>query len=157
MHNKTLQIGILLYLLLSFSIPSTLGILKRGTDVSGTIRVAGWNVGLNQNGVNGSMQLTPNGAAGSYTLNVVSNSDVDVKYSIVVRNIPSGVQVKLDEGSFESPSNGTYRFDNAGTILYGANPNENTHTLYLKALTGATVVNNQTVSVDVEFIQKTQN
>jgi hypothetical protein len=151
MHNKMFEIVILIYLVSVFSIPSTLGIYKRATSSSQILNLADWSVDLDQTGVTGSVQVTEGDANGStYTLNVVSDSEVDVIYDITISNIPSGVLVKLDAGSY-APENSTVTFTNAGTILYGDGPN--THTLTFKANTGATLVSNRTINVDVDFRQ----
>lgn len=154
MHNKTVEMIILVYLLSVFSVPSSLGLYKRSTSSSNTIEPAAWSVSLNQTGVSGNMQLTAGDTTGSsYTLRVVSNSEVDTVYDIIVSNIPSGVQVKLDNGTYQQPQSNTVTFTSAGTILYGAQSNENTHTLTFKADSGATLVNNQTVTINVDFKQ----
>lgn len=151
MHNKTFQIIILIYLLFSFCVPSTLGILKRRTISSSSVSTALWDVSITPD-INNSLQLTPNGSDGSYTLTVTNDSEVDVEYQIVVSNIPSGVQVKLDNGYYQQQAS-TVTFDNAGTIDYDDNDGYATHTLYFRANSGATTVNNQSVTVDVIFKQ----
>lgn len=151
MHNKMFEIVILVYLVSVFCIPSSLGIYKRTASSSKALNVADWSVALDQTGVNGSVQVIEGDTTGStYTLNVVSDSEVDVAYDITISNIPSGVQVKLDNGSF-APENSTVTITNAGTIPYGAGPN--THTLTFKANTGATIVTNRTITIDVNFRQ----
>lgn len=151
MHNKTFQIIILVNLLFAFSIPSTLGLLKIKTDTDSSVTTASWDVSITPD-VNSSIQLTPSGSNGSYSLIVTNDSEVDVEYDIVIRNIPNGVQVKLDNGSFQ-PQAGTVTFGSAGTIDYDDNDGYATHTLYFRANSGATAVNNQSVTVDVVFKQ----
>ncbi len=151
MHNKTFEIVILVYLVSVFCIPSSLGIYKRTTTGTKTIDVADWSVALDQTGVTGSVQVIEGDTnGGTYTLNVVSDSEVDVIYDITVSNIPSGVQVKLDGGTY-LPENSTVTFTNAGIIPYGDGPN--THTLTFKANNGATLVSNRTINIDVDFKQ----
>lgn len=151
MHNKAFEIVILVYLVSVFCIPSSLGIYKRASSSTKSLDAANWSVALDQTGVNGSVEVTKGDANGStYTLNVVSDSEVDVTYDVIVRNIPSGVQVKLGNGSF-MPENSTVTFANAGTINYGDGPN--THTLTFKANSGTVIVNNQTITIDVDFRQ----
>ncbi len=151
MHNKTFEIVILVYLVSVFCIPSSLGIYKRTTTGTKTIDVADWSVALDQTGVTGSVQVIEGDTnGGTYTLNVVSDSEVDVIYDITVSNIPTGVQVKLDGGTY-LPENSTVTFTNAGIIPYGDGPN--THTLTFKANNGATLVSNRTINIDVDFKQ----
>lgn len=151
MNNKKIIIIALIILLLVIVIPSSLGIFKNSADVTSTITTSSWNVSVNSNS-SSSMQLIPNSGTASYNIVVTSSSEVDTDYSIIVSNIPSGVQVKLDENDYE-PYSSTVTFSNVGTILYGAQNNYETHVLTFKANAGATLVNNQQVSVDVEFKQ----
>jgi len=155
MHSKTIEMVIFIYMLSVFCIPSSLGIYKKSANPNGTVTVAKWDVSLNQTGISGNVEVTEGDATGStYTLKVVSESEVDVTYDIIVRNIPSGVQVKLGNGSFQ-PQSSTVTFSNVGIIPYASSPTEVTHTLTFKANSGATLVNNQQVTVDVDFKQAT--
>lgn len=151
MHSKVFEIVIFIYLVSVFCIPSSLGIYKRSTTTVETLNLADWSVDLDQTGVTGSVQIIEGDTnGGTYTLNVVSDSEVDVIYDIIVSNIPTGVQVKLDTGAY-APENSSVTFSNAGIILYGDGPN--THTLTFKANTGATLVSNRTINIDVNFRQ----
>ncbi len=152
MHNIKFEMILLVGLLLFIRIPFTFGIIKSSSYIPSSVNTADWNVSVSSNSSN-TMQLTANNSGtASYQVVVTSSSEVDTNYSIIVRNLPSGVQVKLDNGDFE-PYSSTVTFSNIGTILYGANPNTATHTLTFKANNGATIVSNQQVSVDVEFEQ----
>ncbi len=145
------NIIILIFLLSVIVIPSSLGIFKNSASITSPITASSWNVSVNSSS-NSSMQLVPNSGTASYDIVVTSSSEVDTDYSIIVSNIPSGVQVKLDNNEYE-PYSSTVTFSNVGTILYGDQYNYKTHILTFKANTGATLVNNQQVSVDVEFKQ----
>ena len=153
MHNKKVKFIVLVCLILFFCIPSTLSLFKKMVGTNGLIKAAEWSVSLNQNGIDNTLQVIPDLLNAGYTLNVTSNSEVDVVYSIIVSGLPSGVEVKLDDGSFQIPTNNTVTFNNAGNIYYSDVSKEKTHVLTFKANTGATIVNNQTVSVNVEFKQ----
>ena len=154
MHNKNVELIILVYLLLSFCIPSTLGIYKNSATSTESISSAAWNVSLNQTNISPNVTATIGAVNGSdYTLKLVNDSEVNVSYSITISNIPSGVDVKINGGSFLTPSNGTVTIPNAGTINYTGSPVEVTRTLTFRANNGATVVNNQQVTIDVDFKQ----
>ncbi len=154
MHSKQFQIVIMLYLLLTFCIPSSLGIYKKSTVTNSSLTAAKWDVSLNQNGINGNVTATIGNANGaSYTLKLVNGSDVDVTYSITISNIPSGVVVMINGGSYLTPQNGTVTISNAGTINYSSSPVEVTRTLTFKANNGAATVNNQQVTINVDFKQ----
>lgn len=154
MHNKQFQIVVMLYLLLVFCIPSSLGIYKKTTVTSGSLTAAKWDVSLNQNGISGNVTATIGNANGaSYTLKLVNGSEVDVTYSITISNIPSGVDVMINGGSYLTPQNGTVTISNAGTINYSSSPVEVTRTLTFRANNGASTINNQPVTIDVDFKQ----
>ncbi len=153
MRNKNAEIAILIFLLVVFCIPSSLGIFKKLIGANGLVNASQWNVSLNQDGINNNLQVIPDTLNAGYTLKVTSNSQVDVVYSIIVSNLPAGVEVKLDDGNFQTPTNNTVIFNDAGNIYYSDDTKEKTHILTFKANTGATIVNNQTVDVNVEFKQ----
>ena len=154
MHSKNIEFIFLICLLTVFCIPSSLGIYKQNSNTSKSVSTSDWNVSLNQNGINNTISIANNGSTGTYTLKVVSDSEVDTEYSITISNIPSGVDVKLDnEVNYRTPTNGVVTIDPAGTITYTGSSVEVTHTLTFRANNGATVVNNQTIDIDVEFKQ----
>ena len=152
MHSKNIEILILLYLVCSFCVPSSLGILKNESSSSKTVNAANLQVALNQTGISGNISAEAGGSDGSYLLKVVSNSEVDVIYSVTVSNIPSGVTVKLDNDGFK-PYSSSVTFTDVGTINYSDQNHEKTHTLYFKADSNAALINNQTVNIDVDFKQ----
>ncbi len=152
MHSKNVEIIMLLYLLSVFCIPSSLGIYKQSATTSQNLSTASWQVALNQTGISGTVTAEAGGNNGSYLLKVVSNSEVDVIYSVTVSNIPSGVTVKLDDNGFK-PYSSSVTFTDVGTINYSDQNHEKTHTLYFKASSGTNLMNNQTVNIDVDFKQ----
>ena len=135
-----------------FFVPSTYAIYRNDNTTTGDIASAEWNVTLEQSGVNNNLTVVPGVANATYTLNVRSLSQVDVKYDVVLTNLPSGVEVAIGDGSsltFQPASNGTITFTNVGTILHNAANKTNSHTLTFRGTNGATYVNNQTVTVSV--------
>ena len=153
MHNNKILI-IIFALFCVFSIPYSLGLLKSNGNSLAALNTALWSVSVNSNS-NSTINLMPNAGTAQFTIVVTSNSEVDTEYSIIVSNIPSGVDVKLDNGNFESPASNsdTVTFSNVGTIIYGDSNNEKTHVLTFRANADAVIVSNQTVNIDVEFKQ----
>ena len=153
MHNNKILI-IVLTLFCIISIPYSLGLLKSNVNSSAALDTALWSVSVNSNS-NSTINLMPNVGTAQFTIVVTSNSEVDTEYSIIVSNIPSGVDVKLDNRYFESPANNsdTVTFSNVGTIIYGEGNNEKTHVLTFRANADAVIVSNQRVNIDVEFKQ----
>ena len=96
--KKKVIINTLLFIFLAllFVTSYSYAIYNGYTQVNGNIASADWNVTLNQTGVNNYLSVMANGGTATYDLNIVSNSTVDVVYSIVLSNVPEGVSVKLD-------------------------------------------------------------
>ena len=149
MKNKV-KITVILFILAIFIVRSTFALFNNSLAIGQSANVAEWNVTLEQTGVNNNLTVIPELATATYTLNVKNLSDVDMKYDVQITNLPSGIQASLDGTNFTPASNGTITFTNAGTIPYNA-PNNgiDTKTITFRGVNGATVVNNQTVTVNV--------
>jgi hypothetical protein len=154
--NKRNKIIICLSILIvvSIFIPLSVAIFKTTANTSGTLSTAAWDVSLNQTGINNNITLISGVDTQTFTLKVRSNSEVDAIYSIEVGNIPSGVEIKLDNGNFVTPTNNKITFTNAGTILYSSNNKENTHTLTFRSNIGTATVSNRSLTVDVIIEQE---
>lgn len=145
-----ISIAVIISLLLVFFVSSTFAIFKKSVATNNRISLASWDVHLNQTGVNNSLTVSHGIQEASYTLNVYNESQVDVRYSIVISNIPDGVEVAIDDdNNYQAPQNGTYSVADVGTILYSDLDHTNTHTIYFRAASNATPVNAQTVNIDV--------
>lgn len=155
MNKKFEVIVIILFILAVSLIPTSVAIYKRQADSHSLMASAAWTVSLEQTGVNNNLTVVPGSANATYTLNIKSLSEVDVNYSIVISNLPSGVDVSIDGVTFPPVSNGTVTFSNAGTILYSSSNRINSHTLTFRGANGATLVNNQVVTINVLAEQAT--
>ena len=156
MKKRTIELVIIMVLLTVFYTPSSLGIYKNNSGSSDSLGPADWDVSLNQTGISGSVTAVAGSTNGTYTLKVVSESEVDTAYSVTVSGVPSGVDVSLsgyNNGAFQTPVSGTTTFANAGVIAYTGQREEVTRTLTFRANSGATLVNNQTVTISVDFVQ----
>ena len=156
MRNKKIELIIVICLLFVLCIPSSFGIYKSISGNNNLVDSAVWSVGLNQAGINGNVLAMEGSTNGTYILKIISESEVDVAYSITVSGLPSGVDVSLDNynnGAFQTPISGSTTFSNAGVINYTGQSEEVTRTLTFKANTGATIVSNQPVNISVEFVQ----
>lgn len=85
------------------------------------------------------------------TVTVTNNSEVDVAYSIIISNLPTGMQASLDNEEYVTETDNQIIFTDVGTVLYGASPVS--HTLKFNAPLTVDEVNSQVVDVDVEFKQ----
>ena len=145
-----ISIAVIISLLLVFFVSSSFAIFKKSVPTNNRLTLASWNVHLNQTGVNNSLVVANGLQEASYLLHVYNESQVDVRYSIVISNIPDGVEVAIDDdNNYQAPQNGTYSVADVGTILYSDLDHTNTHTIYFRAASNATPVNAQTVNIDV--------
>ena len=150
--NKDIVIrpAIVVAILVLLAITSTFSMLRTSLGANGALSLATWSVTLNQEGVNDELTIVPVTSNDIYELNVTSTSKVDIKYTIVISNLPAGVQVALDNGTPESQDNDNkITFTDAGTILYNDVNKTKSHMLTFSAVANTTPVNSQTVSIDV--------
>ena len=142
--------AIVIAIMALLTITSTYSIYYGIAHTNGALSLATWNVTLNQVGVNNTLTVIPVTNSDTYDLNITSTSQVDIIYTIVVSNLPTGVQVALDSDPAESQDNQhTVTFTDAGTILYSDQNKTKTHTLTFSAVANTTPVNAQSVSIDV--------
>lgn len=155
MKKKTIVIILSVFVCI-FLISSTYSILKKGADSSKNIATATWSVELVQDGVNDELSIMPGYTTADYLLKVKSTSEVNVKYDIIISDLPSGVEVDIDHANDyqTQDDNHTITVPNAGTILYTASNKTNTHTLTFRGASNAQVINNQTVTIDVVVTQQ---
>lgn len=146
MKKKILVIVVLLVFISIISY--TLAIYRERNSGTATIRGANWSVSTSGNN---SLNLTA-GSTANYTLTVTNDSEVDVVYDIELTNLPSGIKVKLDSGSYITESNNKITISNAGTLLYGASPKNHILTFTTDLESG--VVTDQSVGINVKFKQK---
>ena len=133
----------------------TFALFKSSTSTNGSIKTSTWRVERNYSQSGDSIDIYPGGATDSYTLTVQSNSEVDVLYKIIISNLPSGVEVDLDNTGYLTPeSNGSLTIENNNTIInYNDSVKTKTHLLTFRATNSAQLVTNQKIHIDVEFRQ----
>ena len=138
-----------------FLIPSSFALFRSKVETTGSVELAKWDVGLNQEGVNDNLTIKADGEDDDiYLLTVRSNSEVDVVYSIELSNVPEGVQVQLDERDFINvPASHKITIDDAGTIVYNGSEQSVQHVLRFRALTTAAEVDEQEIKVEVTMRQ----
>lgn len=143
------KVLVIIVLIVFVSIISYTFAMYRGKNSgTATIRGASWSVSTSGDN---SLNLTA-GSTANYTLTVTNNSEVDVVYDIELTNLPSGIKVKLDSGSYIAESNNKITISNAGTLLYGDSPKNHILTFTTDLESG--VVSNQSVGINVKFKQK---
>ena len=129
MKKKNLIVIALVFLVAIsvYLVPKAVAIFRSSASGTGDIELAKWEVSLNPDPADNSMDLVSGVTNDSYTLTITSLSEVDIDYTIVVDNLPDGVEVKLDAGTFQTPTNSKVTFSNAGSILYNDSSKVKTH------------------------------
>lgn len=154
-----LKIAIIIGILSLFLIPSTYAIFRGVIGSSSSLVLASWNTSLNESGVNNYLSIVPepNNTDASYTLNITNNSEVDIIYTIIIDNIPTGVSVKLGNGQFVQETNHKVIFSNAGTIYYNGVSRTESCLLTFKASSSASYVNDHEIDISVIVSQPISN
>ena len=155
-RRKKLRLFLLMYLVVFTSVLSIITLSKyTGNSVgSGTMQIAKWDVTLNtSNNSSDNINLISGNNEISYTVKVKSLSDVKVGYTIKVSNIPNDIRVKLDTGTYQTPSSGIVTFSNVGVINADATNREVSHTLTFTAPIGSATVSSKSIDIDVIFVQ----
>ena len=154
--EKVKKILIIVFILSFFLIPSTFAIYKNSALTYTDLNLAEWSVSLNQNNDNNYLTIVPEpeNVNDTYTLHMISNSEVDVNYSIIIDNVPNGVSAKAGNGNFIQETNNKILINNAGVIHYNPNGSTEDCVLTFKASSGATFVDEQQVSISVILSQE---
>ena len=155
---------LLIYLVLFTSYFSVITLSKYVGTTSGstTTTIAKWEVSTDTtdntsdtlNIVIGNDNTNP-----SYILKITSTSDVKAIYSIVLSNVPSNVQVKLENSStyptYQTPTDNTITFSDVGYINANANVSNRTitHTLTFKVPIDTSTISANQINIDVIFNQ----
>ncbi len=155
MKNKSLKLLILFIILISvFCAVQTFAIFRKSASGTGSIDTATWSVTRSVSSAGDSIDITPGTTTDNYLLTVQSSSEVDVVYSIIISNLPSEVEVDLDNsGNYRTSSNGTIIISPAGTINYNDAVKVKNHTLTFRATSSALPISDQEIDIDVEFKQ----
>ena len=83
-------------------------------------------------------------------MNIESNCEVDLKYSVIISNLPDGVEVSYNGGTFQQQdANNTITFTDVGTILYTDAVKNQSRTLTFRGTSNAEIVDDQEVNIDV--------
>ena len=148
---KKIVIFIVLLFIAIFSVSHSYAMFRSNSSSTATISGATFSVSATSNDT--SMSLTAGSTEAVYTLNVKNNSEVNVVYTIELTNLPTGMKVKLDSGSYVTESNNKITFTDVGNLMVGGTTTRN-HTLTFTAPLNSTEVSDQQANINVEFRQK---
>ena len=150
-----ISIVVMTILLCVLAVPPTYSLLRKALTGIGNLKASIWNVSMVGDADDSLEVIRGELSSDTYSFVVSSHSEVDVTYDVVIRNVPSNVQVKLDDGEYKGSVNGNpITIEDAGTILYSDTDKENSHVLTFKALSGAALANDVEIQLDVVISQK---
>ena len=137
-------------------IPFSYAVFKNTQSGISQANLATWTVTLSEPEENNYLSILPgpSGTEASYDINITSQAEVDIIYTIVIENLPSGVSVSLDSNTFIPEENNKVIFSDVYVITHNANTKTKTHTLTFKAASNTSQVNEQEVDIDVIARQK---
>lgn len=149
---------LLVYLVLFTSYFSIITLSKYVGTVSesGIVTVAKWEVSTDTtDNTSDTLNMIIGNTQESYILKITSTSEVKATYSIVLSSLPSDVEVKLDNGTYENPINNTITFSDIGYINANASSNDRTitHILTFNVPIGSSSINASEINIDVIFNQ----
>ena len=130
--NKRVIIGLILIAIIfssSYMLAKYNSLLRGSSELR---NVAKWNVEFNgcdinnpncneENEKNVSLIAGNDSLTQTYQLNVKSISEVSAKYKIILSNVPDSIQVKIDDGDYQSATNHTITFT---SVNYTINSND---------------------------------
>ena len=151
MKKKILTIIILVLVLSFFVIKGSYALYRNIVNPSADIAAATWSVTLNQAGENNNLSVVAGeeNSTASYTVSITSTSQVDIVYSIVVDDIPTGVKVKLDNGEYQTPTNNQVIYVDVSTIDYSDTDKTKSHILTFKADSNAEAALQEEININV--------
>lgn len=122
---------------------------------NGNIDVALWDVYVlgNDNVTLPTITIGDSSTYQDYTFSVTSLSEVGLSYSLILSNVPTGIEVQVDDDEVYSESNSEIIISNLGSFDASDNNSTHNHKLTFIAPLGISTISNETIDLDVIFIQ----
>jgi hypothetical protein len=140
--------SIIMCILLVFFVSNSLAIFKTQAAANTEVPLATWNVSLTPD-ADDDLVVIPGVSEDTYTLSVTNQSQVDIRYSIILSNLPNGVEVAVGDGAYQPVSNNTVSFADVGVILFNDSTQTKSHVIHIRGGSNPTYVTAQTVNVSV--------
>ena len=88
-----------------------------------------------------------------YNLTVTSLSEVGINYSVIITNVPEGVQIQVDDGNIYNEDNNKITITNLGSFSASDTNTTHIHKLSFIVPIGIDAITNQELDLDVLFTQ----
>ena len=154
--KKKFQVFLSIYFIFftSYFVVITLSKYLNKITGQGTASIAKWEVSTDTtDNESNTLNLTIGNTTQNYILKVTSTSETKAIYSIVLSNLSNEVQVKLDNGTYQTPTNNIITFSNVGYINANAETRTITHTLTFNVPIDSNIINANEINIDVTFNQ----
>ena len=157
MKNNIINKKSIIIILFALIIFSNSYLLAKYTSIlngSSNSSIAKWSVSYDTNDNDGDvLSLISGNSTKDYIIKVTSTSEVSANYSIILTNVPSEMEVKIDGGTYRLPINNTISFENVNS--FGASDVNTTHThrLIFNAPIDSNIASSTQVGINVMFNQ----
>ena len=157
MKNNIINKKSIIIILFALIIFSNSYLLAKYTSIlngSSNSSIAKWSVSYDTNDNDGDvLSLISGNSTKDYIIKVTSTSEVFANYSIILTNVPSEMEVKIDGGTYRLPINNTISFENVNS--FGASDVNTTHThrLIFNAPIDSNIASSTQVGINVMFNQ----
>ena len=157
MKNNIINKKSIIIILFALIIFSNSYLLAKYTSIlngSSNSSIAKWSVSYDTNDNDGDvLSLISGNSTKDYIIKVTSTSEVSANYSIILTNVPSEMEVKIDGGTYRLPINNTISFENVNS--FGASDVNTTHThrLIFNAPIDSNIASSTQVGINVIFNQ----
>ena len=121
---------------------------------NGPATIAKWDVSIDTSSSSDTLNVVSGGAIQSYTLKVISKSEVGANYSIILSNVPNEIEVSIDGRTYPVPADNKIVVNNIGSFTANDTTTEHSHTLTFNAPLNSNIPSVNEINVDVEFVQK---
>ena len=153
--KRILLLCILLIALVGFSLVPTLSKYSYAMNKNTGATVAKWEVYLDtSDNTSDEISLVSGNGSQTYILELTSTSETIATYSIVLSNLPDGLKVKLDDGTYKTPIDSEISWIDVGYINANATERTIIHRLTFEVPLDSDMVGLNEINVDVTFVQK---
>ena len=128
---------------------------KSKINSNNNVTIAKWNVSTNvTDNTNNNLSIISENSKPSYIVKVNSTSEVATSYSIILSNVPTGLEVKIDNNDYQKPDHNTITFNDVGTFAANDETTTHNHILTFNDPLTTNNIGDSVINIDVLFEQK---
>ena len=123
-------------------------------DGNGKMNIAKWEVTVDNEISNKTINLVSGNTTQDYSFDVISNSEIATNYAVILTNVPNDIKVSIDGHDLKAPINNRIEFENVGSFEANDTSNINTHTLRFETTIDTEIQNNTNINLNIIFEQE---